>query len=132
MTVFVDTSAFYAIFDRDDSNHDRARQVWTRLLGEAANLLTSNYILVETSALMQNRLGVAALRAFQEDVVPLLRVDWISEQRHRTAVEAVLAAGRRKLSLVDCVSFQTMRQYGVRAAFCFDDHFREQGFANLS
>jgi predicted nucleic acid-binding protein len=29
---------------------------------------------------------------------------------------------------VDCVSFQTMRQSGVRHVFCFDAHFREQGF----
>jgi len=29
---------------------------------------------------------------------------------------------------VDCLSFQTMRQYGVRAVFCFDAHFGEQGF----
>jgi predicted nucleic acid-binding protein len=41
---------------------------------------------------------------------------------------AALAAGRKKLILVDCVSFQTMRQHGVRIAFCFDAHFREQGF----
>jgi uncharacterized protein len=46
-------------------------------------------------------------------------------------VAAVLAAARKKLSLVDCVSFQIMRQQGVRASFCFDSHFGEQGFAVL-
>ena len=44
----------------------------------------------------------------------------------------MLAAARKKLSLVDCVSFQIMRQQGVRAAFCFDSHFREQGFDVLT
>ena len=71
---------------------------------------------------------MAAVRAFHEDVVPLLQVDWITAEGRRSGREAMLAAGRKKLSLVDCVSFQTMRQYGVRAAFCFDVHFREQGF----
>jgi len=33
--------------------------------------------------------------------------------------------------LVDCVSFQTMRARGVRTAFCFDAHFREQGSAAM-
>src|ERR1700731_521402 len=132
MTVFVDTSALYAVFDRDDSSHRSPREIWTRLVTEDATLLTTNYVLVETSALFQRRLGLPALRAFHEDIVPLLNVEWISEQMHVAGVAAVLAAARKKLSLVDCVSFQIMRQQGVRAAFCFDSHFREQGFEILS
>jgi predicted nucleic acid-binding protein len=128
MTVFVDTSAFYAVLDRDDSNHAEAKTVWTRLVREGATFLTNNYVLVETAALLQHRLGMAALRVFQEEVVPLLQVDWISEERHRGGIEAVLAAGRKRLSLVDCVSFQTMRENGVRSVFCFDAHFGVQGF----
>jgi predicted nucleic acid-binding protein len=60
-----------------------------------------------------------------------LRVDWVAEGRHCAAAGALLAAGRKKLSLVDCVSFQTMRELGVRSAFCFDKHFREQGFETI-
>jgi len=128
MTVFVDTSALYAVFDRDDSSHRAAREIWTRLVTEDAALITTNYVVVETSALFQRRLGLPALRAFHEDVVPLLNVEWIAEQVHAAGVAAVLAAARKKLSLVDCVSFQIMRQKAVRAAFCFDSHFGEQGF----
>jgi len=62
--------------DRDDANHERARQTWTQLLRESANLLTSNYVLIETCALLQNRLGIDALRTFQEDIVPLRQIDW--------------------------------------------------------
>jgi predicted nucleic acid-binding protein len=125
--VFIDASAFYAVLDRNDNNHGSAEAIWGRLLNSGAALLTNNYVLLETCALLQNRLGVAALRAFQQDVVPLLSVDWISAGRHRSAVEATLAAQRRRLSVVDCSSFQTMREQGVDVAFCFDDHFREQG-----
>jgi len=128
MTSFVDTSAFYAILDRDDSNHAQARQEWIRLIEGSAILLTTSYVLVETCALLQNRLGIPAVRALHEDVVPLLRIAWISEDQHKAAMLALLAASRKKLSLVDCVSFQTMREVGIRTAFCFDRHFRDQGF----
>jgi uncharacterized protein len=128
VTVFVDTSGLYAVFDRDDENHSRAKRAWVEWLREGAVLLTNNYVLLETSALLQHRIGVAALRALHEEVAPLLQVDRVSEEQHRAAVEAVLAAGRKKLSLVDCASFQAMRSRGVRTAFCFDAHFREQGF----
>ena len=128
MTVFVDTSAFYSVLDQDDESHRAAGSTWRQLLQESKALLTSNYVLVETSALIQHRLGVAALRAFHEDIVPLLSVQWIDETLHRSAMEMTLAASRKKLSLVDCSSFLVMREVGVREAFCFDRHFREQGF----
>ena len=131
MTAFVDTSALYALFDQDDENHSRAAAAWRRLLGEEAALLTTNYVLVESAALLQRRLGIAALRALHEDIAPVLRIEWIQEGRHQAGMEAVLAAGKKDLSLVDCVSFQAMREYGIRTAFCFDRHFREQGFESI-
>jgi predicted nucleic acid-binding protein len=129
VTVFLDTSGLYAVFDRDDINHASARTAWEDWLREGASLLTNNYVLVETAALLQHRIGLAAVRALHEEVMPLLQVDWVSKERHQAGMEAVFAAGRKKLSLVDCVSFQTMRNRGVRTAFSFDAHFREQGFA---
>jgi len=131
MTVFVDTSALYAVLDRDDAHHDAARAAWERLVRGSAALLTSNYVLLETSALTQHRLGVAAVRAFHQDVAPILRVEWVTESQHRAAVEALMTAARKRLSLVDCVSFQLMREGGVRQAFCFDRHFQEQGFGTI-
>jgi uncharacterized protein len=128
MNVFVDTSAIYAVFDRNDLNHLRARVAWERLLRDSGILLTSNYVLVEAGALLQHRLGVQALRALYDDVVPLLAVEWITEAIHQATVASLLTASRRNLSLVDCVSFHVMRAASVESAFCFDRHFREQGF----
>ena len=129
-TVFADTSGLYAVLDRDEANHTRAKQVWEGLLRDSV-LLTNSYVLVETIALIQYRLGLAALRAFSDDILPLLRVDWVTEEAHGAALQAVFTASRKKLSLVDCMSFQTMRNHGVTTVFCFDRHFREQGFETL-
>jgi predicted nucleic acid-binding protein len=128
MSVFADTSGIYAVFDQLDANHSRAMDAWKDWLQRRERLFTNNYVLLETASLLQKRIGVAAVRGLHEDVVPLLRVEWVSEEQHHAGVAAVLAASRRQLSLVDCVSFQTMRQHGLRIAFCFDSHFREQGF----
>jgi predicted nucleic acid-binding protein len=129
MTVFVDTSAFYAVLDRADENHVLARDTWLRLLREEHVLLTTNYVLLETCALLQNRLGIPALRAFHQEIVPLLQIEWISEFRHQSGVEAALVAARKRLSVVDCIAFQTMRESGVGTVFCFDRHYLEQGFS---
>jgi predicted nucleic acid-binding protein len=85
-------------------------------------------VLVETTALLQHRFGLAAVRRFQDDVVPMLGVVWVDADLHAEGTAAMLTAGRRELSLVDCVSFACMRRLGVTRAFHFDRHFREQGF----
>jgi len=126
--VFLDTSALYAVLDHNDANHLPAREWWMGCLGGTDVLVISNYILVECSALIQHRLGMDALRALTDEVIPALEIEWVLPDDHHTATAAVLAANRRNLSLVDCSSFAVMRRLGVRHAFTFDRHFAEQGF----
>jgi predicted nucleic acid-binding protein len=98
MSIFVDTSAFLAILDADDAEHPRAKSTWEYLITHDEVMTCSNYVLVETFALVQHRLGMAAVRAFQADVYPLLNIEWVDEVTHRAGVAAVLAASRRRLS----------------------------------
>lgn len=107
MSIFTDTSAFLALLDADDAEHERAKKAWENLItNEELMICITNYVLVETFTLIQRRLGIEAVRAFQEDVYPLLNVEWINESDHRAGVAVVLTASRRRLSLVDCVSFE--------------------------
>jgi predicted nucleic acid-binding protein len=128
LTVFLDTSAILAVLDGDDQCHPEADAIWRRLLGTEESLLSSNYVLVETFALVQRRLGMAAVRAVEREIVPLLDLHWLDEELHRTSMTAWLGASRRNLSLVDCSSFVVMRCHNVRQAFAFDGHFEEHGF----
>src|SRR5258708_34533485 len=105
MIAFVDTSAVYAVLDRDDKNHPASLAIWRRLLEGDAILVTSNYVLVETCALVQHRLGLEAIRAFQQQIAPVLAIEWISPAQHDSAVAAVLAPCRENLTLVACARF---------------------------
>jgi uncharacterized protein len=126
--VFADTAGLYAVLDRDDSNNERASAAWRALLGPDLAMVTTNYVLLETFALVQRRLGMAAMRSFSGDVLPVLKQEWVTPDDHSAALAAVLAAGRRDLSFVDTSSFQVMRRLGIRSAFTFDAHFRKHGF----
>ncbi|OGV75280.1 MAG: twitching motility protein PilT [Lentisphaerae bacterium RIFOXYB12_FULL_65_16] len=130
MTCFVDTSALLAVLDRDDERHAEAEGTWQRLMAEKSTLLTTNYVLLETVAILQSRVGMPAVRIFSDDIMPVLTVDWVAAQEHDKGMGAFLAADRRKLSLVDCISFDAMRRRGLRLAFAFDSHFQEQGFVS--
>lgn len=131
MTTFADTSALYAVLDADDAFHDRARVAWRSMLTDDEPLVTTNYIVVETFALAQTRLGMDAVRALADELLPAVRTVQITEEDHRGAVQALLAADRRKLSLVDCSSFLVMRRLGLRSAFTFDADFEDQGFESI-
>ena len=91
MTIYyVDTSAFLAILDAGDKNHIRAKAQWTKLILAQATLVCSDYVLVETLALIQHRLGLAAVRVFHEDIFPLLTIEWVDESTYRAGITAVL------------------------------------------
>lgn len=131
MIYYVDTSGFLAILDADDRNHVMAKQQWVDLVLAEATLVCSDYVLVESLALTQHRMGLAAARVFHEDIFPLLAIEWVDESTYRAGIASMLTAARRDLSLVDCISFEVMRQLGVQSVFAFDKHFKEQGFICL-
>ena len=128
MNVFVDSSALFAVLNAEDPNHKKAFEMWRRFLAEDTVLVTTNYVLVETVAVVQRRFGMEAVRTFQNDIVPALTILWIDKAVHQAGALGMIAAGSRTLSLVDCVSFHVMRQHGITAAFAFDQHFEEQVF----
>lgn len=127
MMTFVDSSALFALVDRDDPRCRSAKQALVALRDQGS-LHTHSYVLAETTAIAQRRLGMAAARQVLTELVPLLDVHWVDETTHQAAVAALVAAGRRKVSLVDWTSFHVMRTAGIPRAFAFDEHFAEQGF----
>lgn len=129
MRIFVDTSALLAVVDADDDFHVTARGEWASLLDQGAGLLSTNYVLLESTAFLRRRLGMEAVRLFVGDVVPAFEITWIASELHDLAVSSLIAANRRQLSLVDLTSFSVMRASHIDTAFTFDQHFAEQGFS---
>lgn len=129
MLVFCDTSALYAVANRDDESHVAASRIWTRLVEEEQlRAITTNYVVVETFSLAQRRRGLRAARAIAEALHDCIEVAFVDEDLHRAAIDECLQRRRRTVSLVDYVSFAFMRRLGIQVAFAFDRHFAEQGF----
>jgi len=129
VTIFVDTSALIALLDASEARHAACAREWQRLLASDASLVTSSYVIVETCAVAQRRLGMAAVRSLTTDFMPLLAIDWVDETVHGAGHAALLTANRKELSLVDCVSFEIMRRRDVATALALDSDFASQGFS---
>jgi uncharacterized protein len=128
MNIFVDTSAFLAFLNENDLYHKQAKLAWTGILSSESALFSSNYVILETTALLQNRFGIEAVRLFEDNILPVIELIWVDEAIHKIGMDILMAMNRRNLSLVDCTSFEIIRQAKLEQVFTFDLHFSEQGF----
>lgn len=128
MSLFVDTSALYALLVATEAENAAIAEAFTGALDAGRVLTTTNYVLIESAALLQSRFGVEAVYDLEERVVPTLNVHWVRADTHRRGVDLLRRVDRRDLSLVDCVSFVVMRSEGIVEALALDDDFAAQGF----
>ncbi|MCP9487042.1 MAG: PIN domain-containing protein [Gaiellaceae bacterium MAG52_C11] len=101
-----------------------------RALGEIVPvepLLTHRYVIVETIALVERRLGRAATDKLLDEILPVVETIWIDREEHLSVVSAYRRASHR-VSFVDHTSFELMRLRNLRTAFAFDADFRAAGF----
>jgi predicted nucleic acid-binding protein len=126
VSVVVDTSAFFALLDRHDANHDPAAAFW--LNPDDDDLVTHAYVVVETVALVRSRLGAAAVVALVDRLLPATRVEMVDRILH----DESLAAHRRiggSTSFVDRVTLEFAARVGIRRAFAFDRDLEAAGLA---
>lgn len=127
--VFVDTSAWYALFVGTDPRHGQAAATYGRLRASLSPLICTDWVLLETAALIHRRIGAAAAREVVGTLLTNTQVSvaWMDEDLGRAAVERYRGSGR-PLSLVDCGSFAAMDRLGLKSAFAFDEDFAVLGY----
>jgi len=128
MTVFADTSALYALLVRDDYMHVRAKRCFSYFAEHSVQLLSSSFVLVETMALLQRRVGHDAAQDFNARIVPLLEILWVNADWYARAVQRLTMQAQKGVSLVDCLSFEIMEARAITLAYAYDSHFEDNGF----
>ncbi|MFP3899990.1 MAG: type II toxin-antitoxin system VapC family toxin [Acidimicrobiia bacterium] len=118
MTVFVDTSAWYAAADRDDASHTRAA---ARLEEFTGQLVTTDHVLIETWYLAASRLGVdVAERLVNSIRAGIARVENTLVSDLEAAASTGAAFPDQDFSIVDRTSWSVMIRLGVHQAIAFD------------
>jgi predicted nucleic acid-binding protein len=128
-SVFVDTSAFVALRNRSEAEHDSARATLAELIAEGAALFTSNYVFAETYTALMVRVGRGEAiewgRRFRAGgAVDLVHIDRATEDR---AWEILERYDDKRWSYVDATSFALLERGGESDAFAFDAHFSQRG-----
>ena len=131
--LFVDTAGWMALADAGDPAHQGARSARDGWLETGGQLVSTDYVLDETLTLIRVRLGLAAARAWWEQVEQSsrLRWEWIDLARSEKARGWFFQWADKSFSFTDCTSFVVMRELRLRDALTTDRHFRQAGFGVL-
>jgi predicted nucleic acid-binding protein len=129
-TVFADTGAFYALADRRDPAHPRAKAFHDSC---EARYVTTDFVFAETMSLLTKRLGKAVAVRFGGALLasPRLQVAVPSKDVRDEAWLLFVGQADKDWDLIDCTSFALMERLGVGEAFGFDRHFLQRGLRLL-
>jgi uncharacterized protein len=130
--IFIDTSAWDAIEDSGDANHEAA-MIFKDEIANRYELITSNYILDETYTLLLINIGYERTVAFHRQLEMLIKADVLqviqpSENIVEKAWNIFQKYNQDKCwSFTDCTSYAAMKELDIDEVFSFDRHFEQMG-----
>jgi uncharacterized protein len=120
MTVFVDSSAWFAMLVKRDKNNAKAKEV----LKNARIRVTTDHVLVETWLLLNARVRPGAGDAFWAHLrAGAARIEKVLPADLESAWSIGQSYPDQRFSIVDRTSFAVMERLAIERAASFDDDF---------
>jgi predicted nucleic acid-binding protein len=120
MSLFVDTSIWYAAADFSDASNASAKAI----LRSAEPLLTTDHVLVETWTLLRYRIQRSVAERFWEGIRNgVAIIEPVGMADLEAAWQFGISYGDQDFSIVDRTSFAVMRRLGIDRVASLDDHF---------
>ena len=120
MSLFVDTSVWYAAADSSDSSNARSKAI----LSGNEPLVTTDHVLIETWALLRHRIHRRAAERFWEGLRSgVAVVEPVGVADLEAAWQIGVSYRDQDFSIVDRTSFAVMRRLGIERTASLDDDF---------
>jgi len=124
--IIADTSAIYALIDRSDEFHQKARQIVKELSLKKVDVILTNFILAETHALILSRLGHELARLWIKNLI--WTIEHVNREDELRAREIIINFQDKTYSYTDASTFAVMERLKIDSAFSFDNHFIQYGW----
>jgi hypothetical protein len=128
--VFIDTGGWMACADRADPAHAACTVARDATLEAGRILVTTDFVVDETLTLIRFRLGLAAAKAWWQQIDGSARLRWerVENDRFERARQLFFEYRDKDLSFTDCTSVAVMRELKLKAVITTDRHFHQVGF----
>ena len=130
MRLFVDTAAWYALYDRRTEQHESAKALFDGLVDQRVTFFVTDYVFGETLTLLLGRLGHTTAVACGDRIIrsSIIKMVHINPGQWDDAWGMFRRYDEKGFSFTDCTSFVVMREHHLVDAFTFDHHFEQMGF----
>ncbi|HEY4723953.1 MAG TPA: PIN domain-containing protein [Anaerolineae bacterium] len=130
MKLFVDTSAWAAVFDNQDVFQREASAALATLKTQNNLIYTSSDVIGETITFLISHRRHAVAEKFGRAVQrsPNVRIVHVDQEVWQEAWALFQRYDDKGFSFADCTSFSIMRREKLIDAFTFDHHFEQMGF----
>ena len=120
MSLFIDSSVFYAGVDADDVNHDRAASI----LSTNEPCITTDHVLVETWRLLRQRTGRPSAEQFWDTLRRgTIELEFVGPADLERAWAIGPTFPDQDFSAIDRTSFAVMERLGLSRVATFDHDF---------
>jgi predicted nucleic acid-binding protein len=125
--VFVDTGIFYAFADQDDRDHKTVSALLTQARNQKITLVTSNFIVAETHALILRHLGRPKAEQWLKNIHNIAHIERATSEDEEKARLIIYRYKDKDFSYTDAISFAIMERLHITEAFSLDEHFKQYG-----
>ena len=107
-SIFVDSSAWIALFSRRDQHHDEADRMFRTIVASKQRLITTNLVLAEIHRLLLYRAGSSAAIAALEKIEasPLVRIEFADAKNHKSATNWLKKLNKHSISYTTPSAFR--------------------------
>ena len=130
--LFIDTSAFFAIINARDLNHDIALKFFKNDINNF-KVFSSDFVISETLTLIRRKMGSLIAFSWGEKIIQsnFIKILYSGENIFLDSWQTFIKYEDQDFSFIDCTSFLHMKENKIRCCFCFDTHFSIYGYDSL-
>jgi predicted nucleic acid-binding protein len=131
--IFVNSSGWLALYNRNDPNHPAARALWEELRDLPVRFITTDYVLDQVYTVLKVFGSLQAAQAMHQlvsnsQLVRLFMVDAVIFDR---AWRVFLEDEQPQWTFTDCINFSVIQYLGISEVVTFDPNFAHPSLTTI-
>lgn len=132
--VFIDTGAWYALKNKNDTHHNNVLHFFRTIYDRQVICYTSDYVIDEAITLTRARLkNHEAAKTLAEELFSetAAKIIYVAPKYLPRALEIYAKYSDQAFSFTDCTTFAIMEDLKIEEALTFDSHFESFGLRHV-